>query len=136
MLMRRALLMIYLTTSGCAGVNPARTGLEDAAQPQAASPLPVASPAPEGKKLAELINTAVTTAKLTGAPEVSAVRPTHGSQWGDWMFCIKSADPSSGRYAVLIGHDTVLEVRTHVLIDGCDRETYHPFEPAKPIRRK
>jgi hypothetical protein len=132
---RRTLLLISLTTSGCTGVSLTRIGLEDVAPPPAASPAP-SSPAPDGKKLVELVNAAFNTAKLTGAPEVSAVHPTHDSQWGDWVFCIKSADPSSPKYAVLVGHDAVLEVRTSVLIDGCDQETYRPFTAAKPVRRK
>jgi hypothetical protein len=131
--MRRTLLMIALATSGCTGVGQSSVGLEDATAPAAALPAP--PPAPDGKKLAELVNTAFATAKLTGPPEVSTVHPTHGSQWGDWVFCIKGADPSP-RYAVLVGHDAVLEVRTSVLIDGCGEETYHPLAPAKPIRRK
>jgi hypothetical protein len=131
--MRRTLLMICLTATGCTGVNLTGTGLENAAPPPAGAPAP--PPAPEGKKLVELVTAAFATAKLTGAPEVSAVRPTHDSQWGDWMFCIKSADPSP-KYAVLVGHGAVLEVRTSVLIDGCDQETYHPLAGAKAVKRK
>jgi hypothetical protein len=122
--MRRILLMLSsLTAGGCAGIN-----LEDR-PPQATSP------APEGKRLAELANVAFTKAKLTGSLEISPVRATHHSQWGDWVFCVKSggADPSP-RYAVLIGHDEVLEVRSSVLIDGCDQETYRPLAPAVPVK--
>jgi hypothetical protein len=121
--MRRVLLMLSLTTGGCAGLN-----LDDVAPPQAP-----ASPQPEGKRLAELVNDAFARAKLTGAPEVSTVRPAHDNQWGDWMFCIKSSstDPSP-KYAVLIGHDAILEVRSDVLIDGCTQETYHPLTPVGP----
>jgi hypothetical protein len=120
--MRRILLMLSsLTIGGCAGMN-----LEDTPPPQASAP------APEGKRLAELANSAFTVAKLTGAPEVSAVRATHDSQWGDWVFCIRSSADQSPKYAVLIGHDAVLEVRSSVLIDRCDQETYHPLAPAAP----
>jgi hypothetical protein len=117
--MRRVLLMLSLTAGGCAGLN-----LDDVAPPQAA-----ASPQPEGKRFAELANDAFARAKLTGTPEVSAVRAAHDNQWGDWMFCIKSSADGSLRYAVLIGHDAILEVRSNVLIDGCDQETYHPLTP-------
>lgn len=131
--MRRALLMISsLTAGGCAGLN-----LNDAAPPQAALPQAVAAPAPEGKRLAELVNAAFAQAKLTGTPEVSAVRAAHDNQWGDWIFCIKSSSADlSVKYAVLVGHDAILEVRSNVLIDGCDQETYHPLMPvAKPARK-
>jgi hypothetical protein len=120
--MRRILLVLSsLTTSGCAGIN-----LGDA-PPQAASP------APEGKRLAELANEAFGKAKLTGAAEVSAVRAAHDNQWGDWVFCIKSSSADQPlKYAVLIGHDAILEVRSSVSIDGCEQETYHPLAPAAP----
>jgi hypothetical protein len=137
--MRRILLTLAcLTAGGCAGLNPAGpagpgsgigASLEDAAPPRAASP------APEGKRLTELVNTAFTMAKLTGAPEASPVRATHDSQWGDWMFCVKSsAADQQLKYAVLIGHDAILEVRSSVLIDGCDKETYQPLAPVKPVK--
>lgn len=130
MRIRRTLLIVScLTTGGCAGINftGGGAGLEGAA----AAPPVAASPAPDGKRLAELANAAFSTAKLTGPTEISDVHPTHDSQWGDWVFCIRSGglDPSP-KYAVLIGHDAVLEVRSSVLIDGCDRETYHPLAPA------
>jgi hypothetical protein len=124
--MRRILVMLsYLTASGCTGINLGGITLDDAA-PSAAP-----QPKPEGKRFAELATAAFARAKLTGAPEISPVRATHDSQWGDWVFCIRSggAEPSL-RYAVLIGHDAILEVRSSVLIDGCDQETYQPLAPA------
>lgn len=126
--MRRILLMLFcLTTSACAGFDAVGVNLKDAAPPTAVSP------APEGQKLAELANQAFATAKLTGAPEISAVRATHDNQWGDWMFCIRSSYliPPSPEYAVLVGHDAVLAVRSSVLIDGCEGETYHPLAPTR-----
>jgi hypothetical protein len=111
--------LICLMAGGCAGLN-----LED-------SSTPAPSPQPEGKRLAELAKSAFATAKLPGKPEVSPVHPAHDAQWGDWMFCIKSdSAPDALKYGVLVGHDAVLEVRSLVLIDGCERETYHPLEPA------
>jgi hypothetical protein len=131
MLMRRALLMLAcLATNGCIGFEPTGPVLETSL-PQAPQTSP-ASPAPDAKRFAELATAASATAKITGALEVSAVRPTHDSQWGDWMFCIRSSSPDQPlKYAVLVGHDAVLEVRTSVLIDGCGQETYHLLTPAK-----
>jgi hypothetical protein len=84
---------------------------------------------PEGKKLAELVNDAFKKVKLPGAPQVSPVHATHDAQWGDWIFCIKSSDSDQlPAYAVLVSDNTILEVRSLVLIDGCDKETYHPVE--------
>lgn len=120
--LRRILLMLSsLTASGCAGIN-----LDDP-PPQASSP------APEGKRLADLVNLAFARAKLTGAPEVSAVRAAHDNQVGDWVFCIRSSSTDQTmQYAVLIGNDAILEVRSSVFIDGCDQATYQPLAPAAP----
>jgi hypothetical protein len=125
--MRPAVLALAcLMASGCAvfNVNPDEASRH------------TAPPPPEGKRLAELVGDAFGRAKLTGKPEISPVRAAHDAQWGDWMFCIKSDSPADPvRFAVLIGHDAVLEVRSFVLIDGCDKETYHPLEPADQKRR-
>ncbi len=127
--MRRILLMIScLTTSGCASISPIAVSQEDTAPPRA--------PAPEGKRLAELVNAAFAMAKLAGTPEVSPVHATHDNQWGDWVFCIRSSTDPSLKYAVLIGHDAVLDVRSSVLIDGCEQETYQPLPAAGPVKAK
>jgi hypothetical protein len=119
-------ILIYLAAGGCAGIN-----LDDRAPPQAMTPPQAATPPqPEGKRLDELVSAAFAMAKLTGAPEVSPVRATHDNQWGDWMFCIKSSSPDqSTKYAVLIGHDAILDVRSSVMIDGCDQETFRLLAP-------
>jgi hypothetical protein len=112
-----AIVLVCLIASGCAVFN-----VDDASLKAAPAP-------PEGKRLAELTASAFGMTKLAGTPEVSPLRAAHDSQWGDWMFCIKSNSAADAtRYAVLIGHDAVLEVRSSVLIDGCDRETYRPVQ--------
>ena len=111
------IVLCCVTAGGCAALN----GNES---PPRTVPLP-----PEGKKLAELTSAAFKTANLAGAPEVSPVRAAHDTQRGDWVFCIKSnKSDEPAKYAVLIANNTVLEVRSFVLIDGCDKETYHPIE--------
>ena len=111
-------LTVCLIASGCAGLNAS-----DAPTSR------IIPPAPEGKKLAELVGNAFKTTKLPGTPEVSSVRATHDAQWGDWVFCIKSnSSEQSPKYAVLTSDNTILEVRSAVSIDGCDKETYHHIE--------
>jgi hypothetical protein len=113
------IVLCCLTAGGCAAFSASN------------SPPRAVPPEPEGKKLAELVGAAFKTAKLPGAPEVSPVRQTHDTQQGDWIFCIKSdKSTESPKYAVLIGNNTILEVRSRVLIDGCDKETYHAIEIA------
>jgi hypothetical protein len=90
------------------------------------SELPAPPVPPDEKQLAELADAAFKMTKLTGAVEVSPVRATHDAQWGDWAFCIKSNDPQQlPPYGVLIYDGKILTVRSHIIIDGCDKETYH-----------
>jgi hypothetical protein len=99
-------MLLCLAASGCVGMD----AKELASRVQA-----VAAP-PDEKKLAELANAAFTTAKLSGAPEVSPVRATHDTQMGDWVFCIRSGSADQRQeYAVLIRNDTIAEVRSLVL---------------------
>jgi hypothetical protein len=45
------------------------------------------------------------------------------------MVCIKSsASEQTLKYALLIKDDTILDIRSRVLIDGCDSDTYRPIE--------
>jgi hypothetical protein len=112
-------MLLCLAVSGCAGMD----AMESASKVQA-----VAEP-PDEKKLAELVNAAFTTAKLSGAPEVSPVRATHDTQMGDWVFCIRSRSADQKpEYAVLIRNNTISEIRSLVSIDGCHEETYRPIE--------
>ena len=112
-------MLLWLAASGC-GTMDAR---------ESASMVRPAPALPDEKKLAELVNTAFATAKLSGAPEVSPVRATHDTQAGDWVFCIRGrgADQTP-EYAVLIRDNTISEVRSLVSIDGCHGETYRPIE--------
>lgn len=113
-----------LLASGCAGFNP-----DETAGPR---------PPPEGKRLAELAAAAFATAKLAGPVEVSPVRATHDNQIGEWTFCITSPAPDAPKYAVLVARDAVLDVRSRVLIDGCEHETYQPLaiRDQRPASRK
>ena len=104
-----------------------RKALPDNAGPPAAEAADAHLP-PAGDKLTALANSAFASAKLTGTPAISAVRPTHDNQWGDYVFCITGTAPAA-KYAVLVGHGAVLEVRTSIYIDGCEQETYQPVAP-------
>jgi hypothetical protein len=112
-------MLLCLAASGCAALD---------ANESTSTPRAVALP-PDEKKLAELVNAAFTTAKLSGAPEISPVRATHDTQAGDWVFCIRGrgADEMQ-QYAVLIRNNTISEIRSSVIIDGCYEETYRPIE--------
>ena len=112
-------MLLCLAASGCIGM----------AAKESASAVQAEAVPPDEKKLAELVNAALTTAKLSGAPEVSRVRATHDTQVGDWVFCIRSRSADQRQeYAVLIRNNAILEIRSLVLIDGCRQETYRPIE--------
>jgi len=122
-----AIALFCLTAGGCAGLSN-NAGLSNDLEE---SMLQTTPPLPEGKRLAELTASAAATAKLTGTLQVSPLRPAHDSQLGDWIFCIMGSNPADPtKFGVLIGHDAVLAVRSSVLIDGCEKETYHPLEIA------
>jgi len=147
-----ALAAASVAVAGCASLNSLTGGAPGAAAsaeveahngdtakadgPNAAALAAVAvtdhSP-PEGNRLTELAKGAFATAKLTGTPAISAVRPTHDNQWGEYMFCITSTDPAP-KYAVLVAGTRVLEVRTGIVIDGCERETYLPLAQPAPAK--
>jgi hypothetical protein len=107
--------LLCSAVSGCAEL-----GVTGSVQQPRVEPAP-----PDEKKLAELVAGAFKAAKLSGAPEVSPLHAIHDGQMGDWMVCIKSsATDQPLKYAVLIGNNSVLEVRSLVSIDRCDNETY------------
>jgi hypothetical protein len=111
-------MLLCLAASGCVALD---------AKESASTARAVAVP-PDEKKLAELVNAAFTTAKLSGAAEISPVRATHDNQVGDWVFCIRGRGDPMQEYAVLIRDNTISQVRSFVLIDGCYKETYRPIE--------
>lgn len=124
-----ALLAAGLTVAGCASLNFLNSGGAPGTPPVTDVAAPDPHAPPEGDKLTSLATTAFATAKLTGTPAISALRPTHDNQWGDYVFCITSTEPAAVRYAVLVGRGTILEVRRSIIIDGCDQETYQPLAP-------
>jgi hypothetical protein len=115
-------MVLCLTASGCTALDVK----ESASTVRAAT-----RPPPDEKRLGELVKFAFTTAKLSGTPEISPVRPTRDTQRGDWVFCIRGrgADNQMQEYAVLTRNLVAeSEVRSRVSVDGCEKETYQPFE--------
>jgi hypothetical protein len=112
------MLAVCLALGGCAAL-----AVTDQA-PQA-DPVP-----PDKKRLTELINAAFQMAKFSGTPEVSALHATHAPQGGDWMFCIKSDAPKeTAKDAVFIRDNGILNIRSGVVLDGCNKDTYRPVTP-------
>jgi hypothetical protein len=110
--------VLCLAASGCvdfAALDSARQARVDAGPP-------------DQKKFTELANTAAQTVKLSGAAEVSPLHAAHPPQGGDWMFCMKGSGANEkATYAVFIRDNAILDVRSGVIIDGCNGDTYRPL---------
>jgi hypothetical protein len=110
--------VLCLAVSGCA----------EFAGPDSARQARVDAGPPDQKKFAELVNSAAQTAKLSGTPEVSPLHAAHPPQGGDWMFCVKGSGPNEkATYAVFIRDNSILDVRSGIIIDGCNGDTYRPL---------
>jgi hypothetical protein len=68
--------------------------------------------------------------KLSGSPEASELRQARGTQPGDWFVCLKGNREEKSQYAIFFRGNSVVQSRFAVLIDGCDKETYHPVRHA------
>jgi hypothetical protein len=70
----------------------------------------------------------VAEAKLLGTIEISDFRPTdHGP--GRFMVCIRgvSNDFRTGTYVVFFDNNAYMGLRLPAILDGCEKQTYHPF---------
>lgn len=129
-----ALLAACLAVAGCSSLNFLKSGSAPGTPEVTAVAAPDPHAPPEGDKLTTLATTAFATAKLTGAPAISVLRPTHDNQWGDYVFCVTSTEPAP-KYAVLVGRGAIIEVRRSIVVDGCDQETYQPLALPPPPRK-
>jgi hypothetical protein len=66
----------------------------------------------------------------TGPIEISTLRPSTGSQPGDWMTCVRGWQ--SGRLvalAVFFKNNVIVDRRGGVMIDECDKDSFSPLMP-------
>ena len=68
--------------------------------------------------------------KLSGVPEASELRQARGIQPGDWFICLKGSAEERPQYSIFFRGNSVVQSRFAALIDGCDKETYHPVRHA------
>ena len=80
-------------------------------------------------------------AKLVGPVEISAVRKASPLGPGQYQLCIKGTNAQTGTrpYAVFFNNDTYVAMRSSVILDECDTETFTSFgtgpfsvQPDKP----
>jgi hypothetical protein len=74
------------------------------------------------------VATAFAGAKLTGIPEVSALRRAPLIAPADWMACLRSTAQATPPYAIFFDSKALVHYRIAVLIDNCDRESYAPVK--------
>jgi hypothetical protein len=117
----RVILLFCLILSSCEALRLSDSGTE----PRTQTP-------PPDQKTAELLAAGIfPQTKLSGTPEVSALREARPPQSGDWMFCLKSSNADEQmRYALFLKGNTFLDYRAAVVIDGCYNTTYQPLGAA------
>lgn len=123
--------MLALAVSAC--VLGACAHGPDPAPPTAQSENPepagtIAPYPPDMAYLAPTIEEAFKSAKFTGYPRVSPVRPAPVSALGDWIVCLTSDSESERRiYALFIRDNAIVDARLAVVIDACADETFAPL---------
>lgn len=70
------------------------------------------------------------TKNATGPLEISTLRPTRGSQPGEWMTCLRGWQNGRQAYmAVFFRNGAIIDFRGGVMIDECDRDSFSLLVP-------
>jgi hypothetical protein len=115
----RAAVLLNLLLCACAETNPI-----------SAPPVVYVPPSPPSEAaIGSGVKKLATDAKLTGALEISSVRPTtHGP--GSYFFCVREVNAPAGqprRYrSVFFDNDKYEGSRPSAILDGCEEQTYGP----------
>jgi hypothetical protein len=126
---RRALIVLIATA-------PLVAGCSLGGGPGELSPagLEVTQP-PDLAAMSDKVQAVFRTAKLTGYPRVSAVRPSPVTAPTDWMVCLRSdAENDPRSYALFIRTNEVVEWRLALMIDRCATETYGALPTPMPVK--
>lgn len=72
-----------------------------------------------------------------GALEISPVRPVDHLKGPAWLTCLRIyADSTPQEYALFIQGGSIIDQRAGVVMDGCKKQAYEPFDPALFIAQK
>jgi hypothetical protein len=123
---RRLAILLSLTLAGCSFLDPPL--LPEAAYKPPSQPTETA--------IASDLAHAAGEEKLTGPFQISAVQPTdHGP--GVYYFCLKQTNPPTDKrrtyFAVFANGEEYKGVRSSVIIDACETQTYGPAPAVTPI---
>jgi len=119
-----------LVLAGCAAGGVTTTLVE--------SSLPEDLSQPDYRRIvAENIGTIFPQATALGALEISPVRPVDHLKGPAWLTCLRIyADSTPQEYALFIQGSSVIDQRTGVVMDGCKKQTYEPFDPVLFLAQK
>jgi hypothetical protein len=72
-----------------------------------------------------------------GALEISPVRPVDHLKGPAWLTCLRIyADSTPQEYALFIQGGSIVDQRAGVVMDGCKKQAYEPFDPTLFIAQK
>ena len=115
--------VIVLTLAGCAA-GDLTTALETHAPEDLSQP-------DYRRIVAENIGTIFPQTAALGALAISPVRPVDHLKGPAWLTCLRIyADSTPQEYALFIQGGSIIDQRTGVVMDGCKKQTYEPFNPA------
>jgi hypothetical protein len=118
-----------LSLAGCAA-----GGLPTTLETQVTEDL---SPPDYQRIVAENVGSIFPQTAALGSLEISPVRPVDHLKGSAWLTCLRiHADTTPQEYALFIQGASIIDQRTGVLMDGCKKQTYEPFDPALFLAQK
>jgi hypothetical protein len=83
--------------------------------------------------IAESIKSIFPNLSALGEMEISDIRPVDHLKGPAWIVCLKlDARGTPQHYAIFIQGDKIIDQRIGIVIDGCHKVTYTPFELPAP----
>ena len=118
-----------LTLAGCAAGGV--TTLVESSLPEDLSQ-------PDYRRIvAENIGTIFPQPAALGALEISPLRPADHLKGPAWLTCLRiHADGTPQEYALFIQGASIIDQRAGVIMDGCKKQAYEPFDPALFLAQK
>ena len=122
---------LALALAGCAAGGVTTTLLETQAAPEDLSQ-------PDYRRIvAENIGTIFPQTATLGALAISPVRPVDHLKGPAWLTCLRIlADSTPQEYALFIQGSSIIDQRAGVVMDGCKKQAYEPFDPALFLPQK
>jgi hypothetical protein len=128
--MRAYVLALAMCLGGCS----ASELVQNWTPPQAAADL---SQPNYRRVIADNIKSIFSGKVLEGEMEISGARQVDHLKGPAWIVCLKlDAQGNPQHYAIFIQGDKIIDQRVGIVIDGCHKETYTPFQTAVTTAKK